>query len=218
LRHRDAPVTRVRLRFVQPVGAQPQRMAALLHERLARLVLPQAVRKLRLVSGPLLDLQSDAGELFAQDRRESGERLPQLVERLRARLGSAAVYGLECVPEHRPEAAWRVVEPKPRGRRRLSPPGPPAAPAREGTEPASRTHAAWDRRPLWLLDAPEPCDVQRLVLEEGPECIESGWWDGHDVARDYYVARTARGARLWVFRNRREAGDAGRWFLHGWFA
>ena len=46
----------------------------------------------------------------------------------------------------------------------------------------------------------------RLEFEEGPERIESGWWDGHDVRRDYYVARTAGGVRLWVFRERRAAG------------
>ena len=72
-------------------------------------------------------------------------------------------------------------------------------------------------RPLWLLDVPEPCDERRLEFLEGPECIESGWWDGHDVARDYYVARNRHGARMWVFRNRREADPPG-WFLHGWFA
>jgi protein ImuB len=82
-------------------------------------------------------------------------------------------------------------------------------------EPSARPG---EGRPLWLLDRPEPCDVDRLVFEEGPECIESGWWDGHDVARDYYVARNAQGARLWVFRNRRETTAGARWFLHGWFA
>jgi protein ImuB len=206
LRHRDSPVTRVRLRFVQPIGAQPQRMAQLLRERLARLVLPQAVRNVRLLSGPLIDLQADATELFAHDRRESGENLPQLVERLRARLGNAAVHGLECVAEHRPEAAWRAVEP-----------GLAKAAGKQKTRrPATFEHSR-RLRPLWLLDTPEPCDVERLVFEEGPECIESGWWDGRDIARDYYVARNSQGARLWVFRNRRETAGP-RWFVHGWFA
>ncbi len=82
----------------------------------------------------------------------------------------------------------------------------------------SRPQGRATGRPLWLLDRPEPCDVDRLVLEEGPECIESGWWDGHDVARDYYIARNAQGARLWVFRKRRETTAGARWFLHGWFA
>jgi protein ImuB len=223
LRHRESPVTRVRLRFVQPIGAQPQRIAELLRERLARLELPEPVRNARLVSGPLLDLPSDPLELFAHDRRESGENVPQLIERLRARLGHAAVHGLACVAEHRPEAAWRSVEP-------LS-----ASPAlaekvtrsaSEGnlssTSPASVGEVARSAgeatRPLWLLEAPEPCDANRLLeLEEGPECIETGWWDGRDVARDYYRARDRHGARLWVFRNRR-ATDPGGWFLHGWFA
>ena len=52
-----------------------------------------------------------------------------------------------------------------------------------------------------------------LVLEDGPERIEAGWWDGDDVRRDYYVARSRRGMRLWVFRERR----SGRWYLHGLF-
>jgi protein ImuB len=221
LRHRAAPVTRVRLRFVQPVGAQRRRMAELLHERLSPLVLSQPVRNVRLLSGPLIDLQADAIGLFAHDRRESGGNLPQLVERLRARLGNDAVHGLVCVPEHRPEAAWRAVEPAAAlqaGRRARG----SAAMTQQSaaSRPATRTANAEVRRarPVWLLDQPEPCTVDRLVLEEGPECIESGWWDGHDVARDYYIARNPHGARLWVFRNRRESAAGTRWFLHGWFA
>jgi protein ImuB len=222
MRHREAPLTRVRLRFVQPVGAQPQHMAGLLRERLARLLLPQPVRNVRLLSGPLIDLQADALELFAHDRRASGENLPVLVERLRARLGNGAVHGLECVAEHRPEAAWRAVEPA--TDRRRQPPLPRPTPGRPGVgvpalSPAmvGESRGEGSARPLWLLDMPEPCDVRRLVFEDGPECIESGWWDGRDVARDYYVARGGLGERLWVFRNRREADGTG-WFLHGWFA
>jgi protein ImuB len=220
MRHREAPLTRVRLRFAQPVGAQPQHMAGLLRERLARLLLPQPVRNLRLLSGPLLDLQADALELFAHDRRASGENFPVLIERLRARLGNGAVHGLECVAEHRPEAAWRAVESVTDRRRKI--PQPPPGRLGEGVPVPSpvtpgESRGAGSARPLWLLDMPEPCDVRRLVFEDGPECIESGWWDGHDVARDYYVARSGLGERLWVFRNRRAADGTG-WFLHGWFA
>jgi protein ImuB len=222
LRHRAAPVTRVRLRFVQPVGAQRQRMAELLRERLSSLVLPQPVRNVRLLGGPLIDLQADAIELFAHDRRESGENLPQLVERLRARLGNDAVHGLACVPEHRPEAAWRAVEPAatPQARKKAARGSAAVTQQSTAAHPETRTASAEARRgrPVWLLDQPEPCAVDQLVLEEGPECIESGWWDGHDVARDYYIARNPQGARLWVFRNRRETAAGGGWFLHGWFA
>ena len=49
----------------------------------------------------------------------------------------------------------------------------------------------------------EPCFEGVLELEQGPERIETGWWDGRDVPRDYYVARNPAGVRLWVFRERR---------------
>ncbi len=79
-------------------------------------------------------------------------------------------------------------------------------------------------RPLWLQAAREPLDQQRgrprrhgpLELLRGPERIESGWWDGEDVTRDYYLARDSRGVLLWVYREFSGAG-AGGWFLHGVF-
>jgi protein ImuB len=56
---------------------------------------------------------------------------------------------------------------------------------------------------------------QDLSLVSGPERIQSGWWDGDEVARDYYVARTADGAQWWIFR---ECAPGRRWFVHGCFA
>jgi protein ImuB len=53
-----------------------------------------------------------------------------------------------------------------------------------------------------------------LRLQSGPERIESGWWDGRDAGRDYYVAQDGRGARLWVYCEH----ASGAWFVHGLFA
>ena len=106
LAHRDAPATRVRLRFAEPT-AQAGRMAGLLRERLARVELPEPVRAVRLRSGPLVEAREEAGDLFARDRRGAAG-VPQFVERLRARLGADAVHGLRLVPEHRPESAWEI--------------------------------------------------------------------------------------------------------------
>jgi protein ImuB len=47
----------------------------------------------------------------------------------------------------------------------------------------------------------------------GPERIETGWWRGRYVRRDYYRVETSAGERYWLFRRRRD----GRWFLHGAF-
>ena len=70
--------------------------------------------------------------------------------------------------------------------------------------------------------APQPLEAQRgrprhdgpLELLAGPERIESGWWDGADVQRDYYVASDRHGAQLWIYR---ECAARERWFLHGIF-
>ena len=69
--------------------------------------------------------------------------------------------------------------------------------------------------PLMVDDSGHPLWQQlRLQLLAGPERLETGWWDGADICRDYYVAADGQGARLWIFRER----DAGRrWFLHGYF-
>jgi protein ImuB len=53
----------------------------------------------------------------------------------------------------------------------------------------------------------------RVARSWGPERIETGWWRGQDVHRDYYVVESTEGARFWIFRRR----DDDRWFLHGCF-
>jgi len=206
LLHREAAATRLRLGFAEPVGSVA-RIVGVLHERLARTGLCEPVRAVRLRSGPLVAARAEAGDLFARGCR-GGAAVPQLVERLQARLGADAVHGLCLVPEHRPENSGDIL-------------------------PFSRTaplhrHAAGQTaecprcpRPVWLLAEPQrlagderPRYEGPLEIEEGPERIESGWWDGRDVQRDYYVARTPSGARLWIFRERRVPGG---WFLHGVF-
>ncbi len=47
----------------------------------------------------------------------------------------------------------------------------------------------------------------------GPERIETGWWRGPWIRRDYYVIETEDGYRYWIFRTR----DPDAWFLHGAF-
>jgi len=63
--------------------------------------------------------------------------------------------------------------------------------------------------------------THEVVKAYGPERIETAWWRGPTVRRDYYVVETGSGARYWIFR-RLVSGSAGRpgseWFLHGTFA
>jgi protein ImuB len=206
--HPQAGRTVVDLCFVQPTAGR-EHIGSLLHERLSGLVLCEAVRSLSLHSRVLTAAEEVVLDLFAGHRRESRHGVTQLIERLRARLGPEAVHGLSVVPEHRPEFACAVMEPM-------------TAWNGSGTCLPARSVAPVVARPLWLLAEPQPmrggerpCHEGELHLEAGPERIETGWWDGHDVARDYYVARNPAGVRLWVFRERRTHKG---WFLHGVFA
>jgi len=191
--------TRLGLELVRP-GFRAARFSVLLAERLERLALPAPVVGVALQARPCEPLNPEDGALFERAGGVDGDGL-KLVERLRARLGREAVHGLGLYDEHRPEIAWRVAEP---GR---------------GRDAAPVCHA---RRPCWLLETPRPLQAPggrprlegALAAESGPERIESGWWDGHDVARDYWVMRDVTGVRLWVFRERDRRG---RWFLHGVF-
>jgi protein ImuB len=53
----------------------------------------------------------------------------------------------------------------------------------------------------------------RIARHWGPERIETGWWRGRAVGRDYFRVETAAGCRYWLFRRLRD----GKWFLHGVF-
>ena len=64
---------------------------------------------------------------------------------------------------------------------------------------------------MWLL-AEKKLRESEFALLAGPERIESGWWDGDDAKRDYFVARLADGALGWVYREKDE------WHLHGLFS
>ncbi len=119
------------------------------------------------------------------------------------RLGLHAVHGVWPGHEHRPEHAWRAL------------PDPGA-----GCALADATGTSL-QRPLWILEHPAllhersgaPFFHGQLACERGPERIETGWWDGQDVRRDYYVAHSPRGMRLWIFKDCR----SGSWYLHGLF-
>jgi protein ImuB len=184
--------------------------------------MPAPVRSIVLVSETLRPLAATPTELFPNSRIAS-EPDPALLDRLRARLGNDAVRGLALVRDHRPERAWRWLDLQQvsadAGRRVAK------GKAGQGTGPIQGDGVDTPNdgeRPLWLLAEPQPLQVLErrpwlngpLDLGSGCERIETGWWDDFEVARDYYVATTETGERLWVYRDMR--GGRG-WYLHGIF-
>ena len=70
---------------------------------------------------------------------------------------------------------------------------------------------------MWLLEAPRRIREREFTLLAGPERIESGWWDGAEARRDYFIARTGESSLAWIYRERGPE-PGGSWFLHGLFA
>ncbi len=186
---------------------EPARFQQLLRERLERLELAAPVWEVGLTVRDIQPLTGRPLNLFTaeQEGREAGQHL---LERLQARLGGEVVSSIRWVPDHRPERAWRRCAPDEAASG--YPPG-------EGRKEQSPTG-----RPLWLLAEPVLLEVRngrpwyggRLELGAERERIETGWWDGGEVARDYFVAVSHSGERLWIYR---ELGAGRRWYLHGFF-
>lgn len=139
-----------------------------------------------------------------------------LVERLSGRLGRDRVLAIHAASDHDPARAWRGEPWLDRARRRTS---------------AVKTGVGFLPRPTRLLAQPRPIHVltlapqgypqrfddqgteSRVVRSWGPERIETGWWRGPSLLRDYFRVETEAGAQAWIFRELRRR----RWYLHGWF-
>jgi protein ImuB len=176
----------------------PGLLFELARSRLEHVRTPAPTRGMRLVAEQLPPFVPAGRELF-DERPAQAVPWETLRERLRARLGDDAVYGLASQDDHRPEQAWRRV----------------AMPSLTAVRPIEVPPTAAPR-PTWLLPRPIPLRTRGIVFQAGPERMESGWWDGGDVRRDYYLVETGDGQRAWAFR---PAGDADAPpMLHGWFA
>lgn len=175
-----------------------EREANLLFElargRLERLQVLSPVRAIALQAKDLPAFVPEHRELFDQRPQQSVPWL-QLRERLRARLGDGAVQGIQAQADHRPECAWR---------------------AEASSKPVLPANAA--PRPGWLLSEPQALRERAPKILAGPERIESGWWDGADVRRDYYLLLTRDGQRVWAYRTISRQGEPGPLMLHGWFS
>ncbi|HSV70216.1 MAG TPA: DNA polymerase Y family protein, partial [Methylibium sp.] len=208
-RDRDrAPDTVLWLQLSTPSrdGAQ---LALLWRERLQRQVLIAPVYEIELLLEAAVPQGGRPGELLRQPGQGEDERAA-LLDRLAARLGPARVQRWWPVADHRPERAQR------------------AAPAGVAVTADRLPGEATAPRPAWLLPTPLPlaCDALGRPRHEGAlrllsraERIESGWFDGAGVRRDYHVAEGTDHRLRWVYREHRPDADGtpGGWFLHGWF-
>ena len=181
-----------------------------------QLVLPAPANGMELFASQIAPLERQQGQLF-QGRSSSdwSVTLAQLVNRLSSRLGNTRVIRPRLQQDAQPEQAWYPLPwngKKVRNRPRAKPPA----------------NAAW--RPLYLHQEPVPLRATsqpkpfhpptkfldrghyyQVAKSWGPERVETGWWRGHSIRRDYYRIETTTGNRFWIYQ---QLGNR-EWFLHG---
>ncbi|MBT4160890.1 MAG: DNA polymerase Y family protein [Gammaproteobacteria bacterium] len=165
-----------------------------------------------LTARTFFETEAPSGDLFqgTQFQQKDGRvhskaeeaRAVRLINMMTARLGPQACFGLSLANDHRPELAWKPV--------------------------ALHTRDYWheesiggNARPLYLLSKPtmisernsRPFMSGELTLFQGPERIDFGWWDDHEINRDYFIARHECGALYWVYQTANS-----QWYLHGIFS
>lgn len=179
----------------------PQHLLKLIREHIDNTKIKDYIQTLSLEVSDIQALAVKSEHLFEKSH-DAHLNLEQLLERLSARLGNNALQGLAWIADHRPEAAASLLA--------------------FGSFTLLPKNDRLPLRPLWLLPqvetlsiiADKPCFKGELQFQAGPERIETGWWDGADMRRDYYIAQNPRGSRFWIYRDCR----SGEWFLHGIFA
>nr|WP_293244647.1 DNA polymerase Y family protein [Panacagrimonas sp.] len=189
--HAGARQTRLHAQFVDP-HRDAQRIFDALRERLERDGLPLPARELLLIAEDFDEASVPQSDLF-DARAGQAQAWAAAIERIRGRLGDDKLWVPMAVADHRPEHAMR------------------RAPLPEAIDEAASL--VTQPRPSLLMTEPWAMPPPVLPPDAAFERIESGWWDGGDVHRDYTVL-DINGGRAWVYR---EIGS-GQWYLHGWFS
>lgn len=190
------------------ISRDPEFLLSLWRIRLERVQLAQPALEMQLQAPKLLAFHTSARDMF-DTRRNSESDLPQLLARLRARLGNAALQGLTLHADHRPEQRsvyGAPLQPAPSNKRQTQlalasavTPGP--APHND----FAAQHA------LWLHIRPQVITPADFQIISGPERIESGWCADQDIRRDYFHAQSTSGCGCWIYRDLKTE----LWYWHG---
>ncbi|MCA9191894.1 MAG: DNA polymerase Y family protein [Planctomycetales bacterium] len=214
-----------------------------LEQVLLRSPLAAPVSRLSLQLTLTTELIWRQAELFDDGEMQRASEMAILIDNLSSRLGRQRVLSSRVIYEAQPELAvsfrpltgLRSDGQAEKSYRKLSSRLP-----RNRAEPHRDDPL---RRPLVLLSPPSPIqmelptgtDINKATMNEsrpmssarflfagywrqiahmhGPERLESGWWRGPSMRRDYYRLVGDDGTWWWVFRDL----NNNQWFMHGLF-
>ena len=197
-------------------SASAGHLFGLLQMRLERLRLPDKVETMVVRVTETAEHERHQAELFDSGAvSQHTHETATLIDRLASRLGRGRILGVRLLAEAQPERAYRyesLVDGKRRGVGRSALRVLPPRPLQLLRRPLRLTAVAIvpDGPPLHFT---LPGGQQRVAKSWGPERIQTGWWRGQAIHRDYYRVEMSNGIRYWIFRHWTD----GHWFLHGTF-
>jgi protein ImuB len=209
LNHEQQSATEINLGLRQPSRSQ-EHLMLLMETHFNNLTIPAPVVALAIEVKKFDAFIGHSNELLVEGKPSSStyqnHSFNQFMEQLHARLGKHQIKNIMSVAEHCPEYASKQLDY-----------------SEHTSANTSAVKTTSNPRPLWLLSTPQQLTLRRgqlyhrrcITILNGPERIETRWWSGTDVRRDYYVAMEENGSRLWIYRERTGARD---WYLHGVFA
>ncbi len=192
----------------------------LLSLQIDRAGLPEGISFLRLEDTSVGSLVTRQRDLFGfETDADTYREVSSLLDRLSNRLGATAVVHAVLVPDAQPELAVRHEPYVAEQRTTVS------------SHSSHRTQQSAQTRPLRLFTPPQRIEAtaagpegapmhfrwdrrdHRVIRCWGPERIETGWWRGQSICRDYFRVETQTGQHFWLFRCFEQAA----WFIHGAF-
>jgi len=230
LHQEDLQVHTIRIGLASPSTSLPH-LKDLLRVHRERLRLNAAVERIEAQALQTVPVTQRQRRLFDDDLsdHEQNQQLTAFIDRLSNRLGATRVVRPRLLPDHQPEKAVSYH--------------PLIAHAQPNRSTAARSTAAGIAEAWYPLDELPPRPIlldpspRQLVVHTGqppfshpqmlqyadqwvsvqccwgPERIETGWWRGELVRRDYYRVELSDGRQLWLFHQ----PDNGIWFHHGAF-
>lgn len=166
-------------------------------------------------------------KLFDENPRLDKQALSHLINRLSSRLGSEQVLRPKLQRGNQPEDQFRfepLVGQSGKQSKRTGRAGGFPDPISPLQRPLVLHSQPLEIKAVSLDDQPQDAsgipalfiwESQRFQVTRrwGPERIETAWWRGPTVRRDYWRVETDHTRWWWVFRNLRNR----RWYLHGEF-
>jgi protein ImuB len=237
----DGNTLPLRIGLLAP-SANARQLLELIDLHLETVTLADEVDRVEIRVAVVGRLGERQGELFADRWPSDPHQLALLVNRLSSRLGHEQVMRAELRASPVPERAVRFVPATQQAIKKLQNAKLKLQIANwQGGKKTQRPqidnlqfgfcNLQSSMRPLLLHPQPRTIEVvcvapdgppqfvwldrgrERIVHYAGPERIETLWWRGTSVRRDYYRIAAESGSHLWIFR---QLADA-RWFLHGIF-